>query len=78
MSQVTNAALGQNTDPYNTLWRAIFWTFIGVVAVTIGAVAATTFFIYIERPVPIILQSPRPQIVMLLVAVPSVAQACAG
>lgn len=76
--QVTSAALGNNNDPYDTLWRAIFWTFIGVVAVTVGAIALATFFIYIDRPVPIILQHPRPQIMMLLVAVPSVAQACAG
>lgn len=78
MLQVTDAALGQTEDPYDTLWRAIFWTAIGLVAVTAIVIGLSTLFIFLNWSVPVILQSPRPQLMMLIIAVPSVAQACAG
>ena len=76
--QVTDAALGDSSDPYDTLWRAIFWTGIGLIAVTVIAVGLSFIFAYKDWTVPIILHSPRPQFILLITAVPSVAQACAG
>lgn len=76
--QVVNKALGNGDNPFETLWRAMFWLAVLVVGVTIVTWALAAFFAWRRWPVPIILQEPRPQFLVLLFGVPAIAQACAS
>lgn len=76
--QVSTAALGNGNDPYETVWRSLFWLAVALVAVTVLVTAAVAFFLYKRWQLPIILQSPRPQIMLLMFGVPAIAQSSAG
>lgn len=75
---MTSLALGDQENPYETLWRAMFWLGFGLVALTLVVWAAVAFIVYMRWEVPVILQEPRPQFMLLLFGVPAIAQACAS
>ena len=78
MLQVSTAALGNGDDPYETVWRSLFWLGLGLIALTITVYGAVAFFLYKRWGLPVILQSPRPQIMLLMFGVPAIAQSSAG
>lgn len=75
--QVQSVALGDGDNPYETLWRAMFWLGLGLVIVTLAVWILVVFLVYMRWEVPAILQTPRPQFMLLLFGVPAIAQACA-
>ena len=76
--QVSTAALGNGDNPYETVWRSFFWLGLGLIALTLLVFAAMAFFLYKRWSLPVILQYPRPQIMLLMFGVPAIAQSSAG
>lgn len=76
--QVSQAALGNGNDPYETVWRSLFWLGLGLFALTVLVYVAVALFLYKRWGLPVILQSPRPQIMLLMFGVPAIAQSSAS
>lgn len=76
--QVSDAALGNRVNPYESVWRSLFWLGLGLFAVSILVYAADVFCAYKRWNMPIILTAPRPQITLLMFGVTAIAQSSAG
>ncbi|KAK9809018.1 hypothetical protein WJX72_007977 [[Myrmecia] bisecta] len=70
-------ALGQGNSLYTSLYRALFWLGVGLVGITLLQAACISLLMYLRKKRPNILHFPRPQLFVLLVAAPAIAQGAA-
>ena len=69
--------MGTSSSLYQSLWRALFWSAIALVLITLLTWALVAFFLYKRWTVPALLVTPRPQLMLLIFAAPAIAQGAA-